>query len=131
MTAIVITQLDHLVLTVADIEESVDFYCQVLGLGVSEFTNGRFALTFGQQKINLHQAGKEFEPCARHPLAGSADLCFITSTELRQAMAHIEACAVEIIAGPVKRSGANSPLLSFYFHDPSGNLIEVATPLLS
>jgi len=121
-----VTKLDHLVLTVRDIEETKIFYKTVLGMEPILFGEGRVALKFGNQKINLHEVGKEFVPKAKHPMPGSADLCFITSVALEKAMKHVRSCRVKIIEGPVSRTGATSPLLSFYFRDPSGNLIEVS-----
>ncbi len=124
-----IDHLDHLVLTVADIDATCRFYGKVLGMEVVEFGEGRTALRFGGQKINLHQAGREFEPKARHPAPGSADLCFIVTTPLQQVIAHLEQCAVAIEQGPVQRTGASGPLLSVYLRDPDGNLIELANAL--
>jgi len=121
-----VTKIDHLVLTVRDIEETRDFYTKVLGMESVIFGDDRVALKFGSQKINLHESGNEFEPKAMHPVPGSADLCFITAVALNDAMSHVKGCGIEIIQGPVSRTGANGPLLSFYFRDPSGNLIEVA-----
>jgi catechol 2,3-dioxygenase-like lactoylglutathione lyase family enzyme len=124
-----IAYLDHLVLTVADIEASCEFYARVLGMEVVTFGNGRKALHFGPQKINLHQAGHEFEPKARHPQPGSADICLVTAVPLTQAIPHIQSCGVDIIDGPVPRTGAAGPLQSIYLRDPDGNLIEVSNPL--
>ena len=121
-----ITRLDHLVLTVKDIQTTVDFYVSVLGMEREEFGAGRLALKYGNQKINLHQAGKEFEPKADRPTPGSADLCFITEVPLEKAMAHVRSKGVEIIEGPVARTGATGPINSFYFRDPDMNLIEVS-----
>jgi len=121
-----ISQLDHLVLTVQNIEASASFYESALGMEKILFGNGRVALKFGNQKINLHEYGNEFEPKAKQATPGSADLCFITPLGLEQAMAHIEKMGIEIISGPVERSGANGPILSFYFRDPDQNLIEIA-----
>ena len=121
-----VTKLDHLVLTVRDLEETKLFYKTVLGMESILFGEGRVAMRFGNQKINLHEAGGEFDPKAQHPMPGSADLCFITPQALEEAMEHVQGCGVEIIEGPVRRTGAIGPLLSFYFRDPSGNLIEVA-----
>ncbi|MFB2565847.1 VOC family protein [Rhizobium sp. IMFF44] len=121
-----IDHLDHLVLTVASIEESCDFYTRVLGMGVETFREGRKALTFGNQKINLHQAGHEFEPKAERPTPGSADLCFISTTPLDDVIAHLQAEDVVIEEGPVRRTGATAPILSVYFRDPDQNLIEVS-----
>lgn len=124
-----IDRLDHLVLTVESIEETVSFYQRVMGMKVVTFGQGRFALQFGQQKINLHQAGREFEPKAHRPAPGSADLCFITSTPLAEVGAHLAACQVEVLVGPVRRTGALGPIESLYFRDPDANLIEVSTYL--
>jgi catechol 2,3-dioxygenase-like lactoylglutathione lyase family enzyme len=121
-----IDRLDHLVLTVADIEATIAFYERVLGMRAVAFGAGRRALAFGMQKINLHAAGAEWKPHARAPTRGSADLCFITMTPLPDAMAHVRACGVAIEEGPVERTGATGPILSFYLRDPDGNLIEVA-----
>jgi catechol 2,3-dioxygenase-like lactoylglutathione lyase family enzyme len=121
-----IVQLDHIVLTVKDIDTTVEFYQSVLGMSKETFAAGRVALKFGKQKINLHQQGKEFEPKAQTPLPGSEDLCFITDSGIEQAMAEVKSLGVEIIQGPVERTGANGAITSFYFRDPDGNLIEVA-----
>ena len=122
-----ISHLDHLVLTVTNIETTADFYQRTLGLEKQIFGEGRIALKFGRQKINLHQAGKEFEPKAQMPMPGSADLCFVTETPLPAAMQHVRNCGVEILEGPVARTGASGPMTSFYFRDPDLNLIEVCS----
>ncbi len=121
-----ISKFDHLVLTVKDVEKTTSFYVSVMGMQKEVFGNGRVALKYGDQKINLHGFGKEFEPKAYKPTPGSADLCFLTPTPLNDAMAHVKSCGVEIIEGPVDRTGANGPIRSFYFRDPDDNLIEVA-----
>ncbi|MFS8111289.1 VOC family protein [Rhizobium jaguaris] len=121
--------LDHLVLTVASIEESCAFYASVLGMGVETFAEGRKALTFGNQKINLHQAGHEFEPKAKRPTPGSADLCFISKTPIDDVIAHLEAEGVAVEVGPVPRTGAAGSILSVYFRDPDNNLIEVSNTI--
>jgi catechol 2,3-dioxygenase-like lactoylglutathione lyase family enzyme len=97
-----------------------------MGMGVVTFGLGRKALVFGSQKINLHQKGKEFEPKARNPTPGSADLCFITSVSLKEVSSHLQSCGVEIIDGPVKRTGATGPIISVYLRDPDMNLIELS-----
>lgn len=124
-----IDHLDHLVLTVADLDVTVDFYTRVLGMQVVTFGEGRKALSFGVQKINLHQAGKEFEPKAERPTPGSADLCFIAATPLDEVIAHLETQGVAILEGPVRRTGATQPILSVYVRDPDFNLIELSNPL--
>lgn len=120
-----IARIDHLVLTVRDIDATCAFYKQVLGM--SEVTyDGRRALSFGQQKINLHQAGAEFTPHAQHPTAGSGDICLIAAVSLDEVIDHLRECSVEIIEGPVERTGAVGTLRSVYFRDPDQNLIEVS-----
>lgn len=121
-----IERLDHLVLTVANIEVTCDFYSHVLGMRAISFGEGRTALSFGQQKINLHPHGAEFEPKAAHPASGSADLCFIVSTPLEQVIEHLDACGVAIEQGPIARTGATGPLISVYIRDPDRNLIELS-----
>ena len=121
-----IDSLDHLVLTVEDIEATAAFYSRVLGMDIITFGGGRKALAFGAQKINLHQHGKEFEPKAQQPTPGSADLCFITSVPLPEVISNLASCHVVVIEGPVQRTGATGPILSVYFRDPDMNLIEVA-----
>jgi len=118
--------LDHLVLTVQDIDATCAFYTRALGMEVVTFGEGRKALAFGSQKINLHQAGREFEPKAERPTPGSADLCFLTSVPLDQVQAHLAVAGVTIIEGPVRRTGATGPILSVYLRDPDRNLIEVS-----
>ncbi len=126
-----ISHLDHLVLTVADIEKTVDFYTRVLGMQVVTFGEGRKALAFGNQKINLHQAGHEFEPKAERPTPGSADLCFIVATPLDRVIAYLETQGVSIIEGPVQRTGATGPIRSVYVRDPDLNLIELSNSMES
>ncbi|MBA3871455.1 MAG: VOC family protein [Anaerolineae bacterium] len=122
-----IERLDHLVMTVANIEATCAFYALVMGMQVVTFGPGRKALAFGEQKINLHERGKEFEPKALVPTPGSADLCFIASTPMSEVIRHLAEEHIEIILGPVKRTGAIGQLESVYFRDPDGNLIEVST----
>lgn len=121
-----IARIDHIVLTVADIAATCDFYTRVLGMEVMTFGQGRKALAFGAQKINLHQAGREFEPKAARPTPGSVDLCLILDGTLEAAQAHLRAEGVAIEEGPVARTGATGPIKSLYFRDPDGNLIEVS-----
>ncbi|MBO7911756.1 VOC family protein [Vibrio splendidus] len=121
-----ISHLDHLVLTVKDLQVTVDFYQRVLGMKPIEFGEGRLALSFGTQKINLHLSGSEFEPKARRVQVGSADLCFITNTSIAEVAEHIQAQGVVIEEGPVQRTGATGKIVSVYIRDPDGNLIEVS-----
>jgi catechol 2,3-dioxygenase-like lactoylglutathione lyase family enzyme len=122
-----IERLDHLVLTVADIDRTVDFYSRVLGMRAETFGAGRRALRFGESKINLHQAGREFEPKARCPVPGSADLCFVSATPLEQVQEQLAALGVAVEEGPVDRTGALGPIRSVYVRDPDGNLVEIST----
>lgn len=110
-------------------DATVSFYQQVMGMTEVSFGEARKALVFGQQKINLHPVGGEFEPKARMPQPGSADLCFIAETPLGEVIWHLQRCGVTLLAGPVRRTGALGPIESVYFRDPDGNLIEVANTL--
>lgn len=125
-----IRALDHLVLTVADIPATVTFYERCLNMQATEFRTAdgetRWALKFGRLKINLHQAGQEFEPKALHPTPGSADLCLLSDMPLADWVAHLTAQGVAIEEGPVARTGAMHPLISIYLRDPDQNLIEIA-----
>jgi catechol 2,3-dioxygenase-like lactoylglutathione lyase family enzyme len=124
--AVRIDRLDHLVLTVADIDRTVEFYQQALGMQPVTFGDGRRALAFGSSKINLHQAGREFEPKAARPTPGSADICLISADPLVDVCAHLAAQAVAIEEGPVMRTGATGTIESVYIRDPDGNLIEIS-----
>ena len=126
MTRITINHLDHLVLTVANIAITCDFYVRVLGMEKVTFAGGRTALAFGRQKINLHPAGNEYDPKAVTPMPGSADLCFIAAVPIEDVIAHLNAEGVEVIEGPGPKAGATGPINSVYFRDPDGNLIEVS-----
>lgn len=122
--------LDHLVLTVADLQATCGFYRDALGMTVETFrAEGgpeRLALRFGGQKINLHLRGREFEPKAARPTPGSADLCFLTASPLAEWQAHLAAQGVAVELGPVPRTGAAGPLTSLYLRDPDGNLVEIS-----
>ncbi len=121
-----------MVLTVRDIEATCRFYQKVLGMRVETFGEGkRKALAFGDQKINLHQAGSEFEPKASRPTPGSADLCFLTRTPIQEVIRHLQDNGVELVEGPVQRTGARGPILSVYFRDPDFNLIEVSNQVVN
>jgi catechol 2,3-dioxygenase-like lactoylglutathione lyase family enzyme len=121
-----IDRLDHLVLTVADIDATAAFYTRVLGMEAVTFGPGRTALAFGRSKINLHRAGHEFEPKARRPTPGSADLCLIAADPLERVIEELAAQGVPIEEGPVEQTGATGPIRSVYFRDPDQNLIEVS-----
>ena len=121
-----IGHLDHLVLTTRDKAACIDFYTRVLGMRLETFGVGRHAFKFGAQKINLHEAGKEFLPKADLPTPGSLDLCFIAAVPLDVFIAHLAALGIAIVEGPVARTGANWPIRSVYLRDPDRNLIEVS-----
>ncbi|MGI8504666.1 MAG: VOC family protein [Hassallia sp.] len=121
-----IDRLDHLVMTVADIEKTIRFYCDVLGMTEASFGEGRKALAYGNQKINFHQLGKEFEPKAAFSTPGSVDLCFIASTPIEKVITTLKIHQVDIIAGPVEKNGATGKIISVYLRDPDENLIEIS-----
>ena len=121
-----IDRIDHIVITAFDVERTLDFYSKVMGMEPITFAGGRRGLAFGKQKINLHQSGREFEPKALKPTPGSMDLCFITETPLADVISHLESHGVVIAQGPVEKTGALGPMMSVYFRDPDGNLIEVS-----
>ena len=127
-----IAKLDHLVLTVANLDITVAFYRDVMGMLPEPFMpatgKARWALKFGSQKINLHRAGAEFEPKARCPLPGSADLCFLTETPIAKWIEHLDNRGIPVENGPIHRTGATGPILSIYLRDPDGNLIEISNP---
>jgi len=120
-----VDRLDHLVLTVASIEATVDFYTRVLGMEAIIFGTGRTALRCGTSKINLHQAGKEFEPKALRPTPGSADICLIVDDDIATVIADLTGAGIMIEEGPVDRTGATGPIVSCYLRDPDQNLIEL------
>lgn len=122
-----INRLDHLVLTVADLEATKAFYCDILGMRFDAFGAGRQALHFGQQKINLHIQGKELEPKAQTALPGTADLCFIVDEPLNVVAEKLTAGGVSIMEGPVTRTGAVGAITSLYVRDPDQNLVELST----
>ncbi|GAA4864369.1 VOC family protein [Saccharopolyspora rosea] len=121
-----IDRVDHLVLTVADVDRAVEFYEQVLGMTPVTFPGDRRGVSFGAQTIKLHSASELVAPTATHPVPGSANLCFITDNALSEVQEHLRAHEVRIEEGPVSRIGSNGPITSLYLRDPDGNLIEVA-----
>ena len=121
-----IDHLDHIVLTTARVEQCVEFYTRVLGMKLERFGEGRMALKFGGQKINLHEKGKEFEPKATVALPGTLDLCFIASVPLENVIARLAQNKISVIEGPVMKTGARGPIRSVYVRDPDGNLVEIS-----
>ena len=121
-----IDSIDHVVFTVRDIEATCQFYAKVLGMEIASFGENRKALSFGSQKINLQQLGRESTLIAAKPTPGSADVCFVTSESLDDVLNHLKGYGVEVIAGPVERNGAQGMMMSLYFRDPDMNLVEVS-----
>jgi catechol 2,3-dioxygenase-like lactoylglutathione lyase family enzyme len=122
----VIDHIDHIVLTTRDREGCIRFYTQVLGMKLESFGENRLALSFGSQKINLHEWGREFTPRAHVAAPGTLDLCFIASVPLEDVIARLKACDVGIIEGPVMKTGAQGPIRSVYVRDPDLNLVEIS-----
>jgi catechol 2,3-dioxygenase-like lactoylglutathione lyase family enzyme len=118
--------IDHIVLTVKSIKKTIEFYCGILGLKEATFGEGRKAILCGDQKINLHEAGKEFEPKAHRPTPGSADLCLITEVPIGNVQAHLAMQGIAIVEGPVQRTGAKGKIFSLYVRDPDLNLVEIS-----
>jgi catechol 2,3-dioxygenase-like lactoylglutathione lyase family enzyme len=118
--------IDHVVLTVKNIDATCEFYAKAMGMEIVTFGEGRKALSFGSQKINLQQLGRESTLKAEKPTPGSADICFITSVSLPDVIAHLNSCGIKLIGGPVERNGARGVMMSVYFRDPDMNLIEVS-----
>ncbi len=124
-----INRIDHIVMTVNSVDVTCEFYSRVLGMDVIIFAQGRKALSFGAQKLNLHEVGNEFEPKAHMPTPGSIDLCLITETPIDKVLDHLASMNVEILDGPIKRTGAAGAIISVYFRDPDQNLLEVSNYL--
>ncbi len=124
-----INRIDHIVMTVNSVDVTCEFYSRALGMDVITFGQNRKALLFGAQKLNLHEVGKEFEPKAHMPTPGSIDLCLITETPIDEVLDHLVSVNVEILEGPIKRTGATGAIISVYFRDPDQNLIEVSNYL--
>jgi catechol 2,3-dioxygenase-like lactoylglutathione lyase family enzyme len=121
-----VDRIDHVVLTVRDIARTIAFYERALGMRAVTFGEGRRALLAGDQKLNLHEAGREFEPKACDPRPGAIDLCFTTTTPLDEVVVHLRAAGIAVEHGPVSKTGARAALRSVYVRDPDGNLIEIA-----
>ena len=126
---LVLDSLDHLVLTVASIKNTIAFYERVLGMAAREFKPQRYALHFGTQKINLHEVGTVLDPNVRHATAGSGDLCFLTQMPIDDVIAHLQAEGVAVVQGPVGATGARHRLRSVYIYDPDDNLAEIANEI--
>ncbi|MCG3811057.1 VOC family protein [Photobacterium damselae] len=125
-----VLRLDHLVLTVENIDRTLRFYQVVLGMKVIHFAEGRVALEFGNQKINLHQKSSEFEPKAVTVQPGSADLYFIVDVDIAEFCAHCSSLNIPILQGPIQRTGAMGSITSVYIRDPDGNLLELSNYLI-
>ena len=123
-----IRSLDHLVLTVSDPEATIAFY-ERIGMRREEFGDGRLALRFGDQKLNIHQAGRAVQPHARRPTPGSADVCLLVEGTLDEVERELERAGVVFELGPVPRTGATGPIRSLYLRDPDGNLVELSEPI--
>ena len=121
-----IDHLDHIVLTTARTEQCIDFYTRVLGMKFERFGEDRMALKFGGQKINLHEKGREFSPRATLAAPGTLDVCFVAAVPLKDVIARLASAGVQIVEGPVAKSGAVGPLRSVYVRDPDGNLVEIS-----
>ena len=124
-----IDHIDHIVLTTRDTAACIRFYTEILGMKLVAFrtpTEERLAFTFGSQKINLHEWGREFEPRAHVAVPGSLDLCFIASVSLEQVINQLNKRGVKILEGPVKKTGAVGPIRSVYVRDPDLNLVEIS-----
>jgi catechol 2,3-dioxygenase-like lactoylglutathione lyase family enzyme len=121
-----IDHLDHIVLTTARTEQCIDFYTRVLGMKFERFGEDRMALKFGGQKINLHEKGREFSPRATLAAPGTLDVCFIAAVPLKDVIARLASAGVQIVEGPVAKTGAVGPLRSVYVRDPDGNLVEIS-----
>ncbi|MDM0058864.1 VOC family protein [Variovorax fucosicus] len=119
--------IDHIVLTVRSLDVTCEFYARVLGFRRSDVQGQPTGLHFGQQKINVHETGRTFDPKAVHPTPGSADVCFITEQSIEEVCCHLKECNVEVEVGPISRTGARGEMTSVYFRDPDNNLIEVAS----
>ena len=126
--------IDHIVLTVNDMDKTIKFYCDVLGMTLKEFhpSGGgetRKSLSFGNQKINLHHVKSPFKPHAKNPLPGTTDICFLSSTPLQKWQSIFLENGIEIEDGPVKKTGATGPIMSLYIRDPDMNLVEISNKM--
>ncbi len=130
-----IEKIDHVVITVKDLNKTIDFYTNILGMKLEEFSSTlndnqiRYAVSFGSQKINIHEEKKLFKPNALHPYSGSMDICFISKNRINDWVHHLEKRGIKIEIGPEKKTGALGPILSIYIRDPDFNLIEISNQL--
>ena len=121
-----IDHIDHVVLTTRDLPACTRFYCEILGMKKEQFGQNRIAFKFGTQKINTHEWGREFTPRAHVAAPGTLDLCFIASEPLENVIKRFNESKIEIIEGPVTKTGANGPIRSVYVRDPDLNLVEIS-----
>jgi catechol 2,3-dioxygenase-like lactoylglutathione lyase family enzyme len=124
--AMQLDHIDHIVMTVENVDITINWYLRVLGVKSAVFGEGRKALLFNKQKINLHQKGAEFEPKAFAPTPGSLDVCFLTKTPLGEVIELLKAQRVAVEKGPIKRNGATGLITSVYIRDPDRNLLEIS-----
>ena len=121
-----IERIDHIVLTVTDIDRTSEFYSRVLGMEIVSFGANRRALRFGEQKFNLHERGRELGLRAKTAMPGAIDMCLITGDPIEEVLTHLKSSGVTVEDGPVERAGATGPITSVYFRDPDGNLVEIS-----
>ncbi len=127
--------IDHVVITVKDLNKTIDFYTNILGMKLEKFLSSldnnqiRYAASFGSQKINFHEEKKPFKPNALNPSSGSMDICFISKNKINDWVYHLVKKGINIEIGPEKKTGALGPILSIYIRDPDFNLIEISNQL--
>ncbi len=127
-------KIDHVVITVKDLNKTIDFYTNTLGMKLEKFSSSlnnqiRYAVSFGSQKINIHEENKPLKPNALNPSSGSMDICFISQNKINDWMHHLEKKEINIEIGPEQKTGALGPILSIYIRDPDFNLIEISNQL--
>ena len=128
-------KIDHVVITVKNLNKTIDFYTNVLGMKLENFSSSfnnnqiRYAVIFGSQKINIHEEKKPIKPNALNPSSGSMDICFISKNKINDWVHHLVKKGINIEIGPEKKTGALGPILSIYIRDPDFNLIEISNQL--
>ena len=128
-------KIDHVVITVKDLNKTIDFYTNILGMKLDKFLSSldnkqiRYAVSFGSQKINIHEEKKTIKPNASNPSSGSMDICFISKNKINDWVYHLVKKGINIEIGPEKKTGALGPILSIYIRDPDFNLIEISNQL--